>query len=235
MESLVLYICCSSSQSVTQSGETVSNPVPKLILHSNQSLALTGDRDAELLKSLSGKKLPKILYLPSIRNARRSAFEETMAYYSKLGFTDVQIFEPEEGSREVHSIAMRRADVVHLSGGDVIPFSRRLKETGCDELLKEFLTRGGVVLGVSAGAMILSPSFKTARLYRERGEFCGLGLIDFEIIPHASESFPRQDLIEKFAREEGIPIYAMNDGDIIVVHGKKLRTYGSPILHGSKF
>lgn len=37
----------------------MSNPVPKIILHSDQTLPLTGTRDAELLRSLSGKKIPE--------------------------------------------------------------------------------------------------------------------------------------------------------------------------------
>lgn len=202
--------------------------MPKLILHSDQSLALTGARDAELLRSLSGKKNPRILYLPSARSSRHKPFEEKKTYYSKLGFTDVNLFEPEESSSEEQILAFKNADVIHLSGGEVIAFSHRLRTTGCDELLKSFLNRGGVVLGVSAGAMVLSRSFKTASLLRTRGEFLGLGLVDFEIIPHAHEHFPRQDLLEKFAIEKAISIYAMNDGDIVVVHGKKIRTYGTP-------
>lgn len=211
----------------------MSNPVPKLILHSDQSAALTGARDAELLRSLSGRKNPKILYLPSVRHSRQKAFDEKRDYYSKLGFTDVKLFEPEEESSDARVAAFRHADVVHLSGGEVIPFASRIRMTGCDDLLRSFLNRGGVVLGVSAGAMILSQTFKTATLFREHGDFFGLGIVDFEIIPHANEHFPRPDLIEKFAKDKSIAIYAMNDGDIVVVHGRKIRTYGLPILHGA--
>jgi peptidase E len=70
-------------------------------------------------------------------------------------------------------------------------------------------------------------------LFRERGEFFGLGIIDFEIIPHAGEHFPRRDLIDKFARDKEVSICAMNDGDIVVVHGRKIRTHGSPTFHGT--
>ena len=208
----------------------MSNPVPKLILHSDQSLALTGARDAELLRSLSGKKNPRIKYLPSAHSARHKPFEEKKSYYLKLGFSDVSLIEPEASSWDECNLAISNADVVHLSGGEVIAFSQRLRTTGCDELLRSFVNRGGVVLGVSAGAMILSQSFKTASLFQERGEFSGMGLVDFEIIPHSNEHFPRQDLLEKFAKEKSISIYAMNDGDIVVVHGKKIRTYGTPKL-----
>ena len=90
-----------------------------------------------------------------------------------------------------------------------------MRSTGCDQLLRKFLERGGVVLGVSAGAMILSRTFKSASLFKERGEFFGLGLFDFEIIPHASENFPRPDLLQTFAQKNKLSVYVMNDGDVV--------------------
>jgi dipeptidase E len=209
----------------------VSNPVPKLILHSDQSLSLTGGRDAELLRSLSGRKAPRILYIPSARSSRQKAFDDVHSYYSKLGFPDVTFFEPEDQPPDGGVRAFQNTDVVHLSGGEVIAFARRLRMTGCDLHLKKFLDRGGVVLGVSAGAMILSRTFKTSVLFGERGEFQGLGVVDFEIIPHASEHFPRRDLIDRFAKEKSVPVYAMDDGDIITVNGRKICTFGSPTFH----
>lgn len=206
----------------------MSNPVPKLILHSDQTLNLTGARDAELLKSLSGKKNPRIIYIPSATNARLKNFDEKKSYYEKIGFSDFVLVEPETSTVQQLSSVFQTADVIHLSGGEVIPFSQRLRATGCDPLIKDFLQRGGVVLGVSAGAMILGSSFKSSTLFKERGEFLGLGLFDFEIIPHANEHFPRVDVIEQFASKNKLAIYAMNDGDIVVVHGQKRRTYGTP-------
>ena len=210
----------------------MSHPVPKLILHSDQSFELTGERDKELLRSLTGKKSPRILYVASVRNARSKVFEEKKSYYTKLGFPEVTLLEPEYLTTEDIRTALSSAEVVHLSGGDVIAFAQRLKRTGCDVLLKEFVTRGGVLVGVSAGAMILSSSFKTATLFRERGEFFGLGLIDFEIVPHAEEHFPKQDILRKFALDNKIQMFAMNDGDVVVVHGKKVRTFGAPVRLG---
>jgi len=210
----------------------VSNPVPKIILHSDQTLPLTGTRDAELLRSLSGKKNPRITYFPSTPDPRRKYFEEKRSYYLKIGFSEVNFFEPEESSVEERIAAFQETDVVHLSGGEVISFSHRMRSTGCDQLLRQFLERGGVVLGVSAGAMILSRTFKSASLFKERGEFFGLGLFDFEIIPHAGENFPRPDLLQTFAQRNKLSLYVMNDGDIVVLHGKKIRTYGSPQFFG---
>ncbi|MBM3383349.1 MAG: hypothetical protein FJY29_13065 [Betaproteobacteria bacterium] len=205
----------------------LSNPIPKLVLHSDQTFELTGARDAELLRSLSGKKNPKIVYLGSTSNARRKVFDDCRKYYEKIGFTDVQLLEPEQANNDEKSIAFKNSDVVHLSGGEVIPFAERLRATGCDHLLKEFVQRGGVVIGVSAGAMILGSTFKTSALFREKGFFVGLGLYDFEIIPHASEMFPKKDAVKNFAEKNKVNIYTLNDGDVLVVQGKKIKVMGN--------
>jgi dipeptidase E len=205
----------------------LSNPTPKLILHSDQSVDSTGARDAELLRSLSGKKNPKIVYLGSTSNARRKVFDDCKKYYEKIGLPDVQLFEPEQANSDEKSIAFKNTDVVHLSGGEVIPFADRLRATGCDHLLKDFVQRGGVVVGVSAGAMILGRTFKTSAIFKENGFFIGLGLYDFEIIPHASEMFPRNDAVKIFAEKNNVNIYTLNDGDILVIHGKKIKTLGN--------
>lgn len=205
----------------------MSNPIPKIILHSDQSLALTGQRDTEIIRSLSGKRNPRILYLPSASNSRQKVFDEKKAYYERIGFSNVELFEPENMSLEKRQLILETADVVHLSGGEIIPFAQRIRETSCDQLLKTFLQRGGVVVGVSAGAMVLGSTFKSASLFKERGQFHGVGLYDFEIIPHANEIFQRNDLLKAFSNQHKINVYAMNDGGIIVIHGKKIKINGA--------
>jgi dipeptidase E len=202
--------------------------MPKLILHSDQSHETTGELDAKLLVSLTGKRLPCIGYIPSVSDSRRKYFSEKERYYKKLGFSSLKYFDPDETNSEEEVHAFFECDVIHLSGGDVCPFMQRLRRTGCDRRLIEFANRGGVILGVSAGAMILGKTFLSASLFGEKGSFDGLGLFDFEIVPHVSEHFPRFDLLRSFAVKNRKSVYALNDGDVVVVSGAKVKTYGAP-------
>jgi len=203
---------------------------PKLILHSDQSAALTASRDRELLRSLTGKKAPRITYIPSTPDRRRRVFQAAADYYEKIGCPDVVYFDPEETDDPDEMAAAFARDVVHLSGGEVAPFRMRLSFTGCDERLREFSRRGGVIVGVSAGAMLLGLTFRTASLFGEKGDFTGLGFFDFELVPHVSEHFPKLDLLEAFARKHQMSLYALNDGDVVVVQGSKTRIYGQGVL-----
>jgi len=207
----------------------VSIAAPKIILHSDQSIALTAERDQELIRSLSGKRSPRIGYIPSTPDRRRKYFFEKEAYYQKIGFAGLQYFDPAEGLSELEMSAFFSLDVIHLAGGEVVPFMHSLRNSGCDARLRAFAERGGLMLGVSAGAMLLGKTFSSVSLFGEQGVFDGMGFFDFEVVPHVSEKFPRLDILRDFAKRQKKTLYALNDGDVVVVSGKKIRTYGSVV------
>ncbi len=200
----------------------------KLILHSDQSQEKTGALDAKLLLSLTGKRMPRLGYIPSTPDPRRKYFAEKARYYEKIGFPGLRYFDPEEDDSSEVVRDFFAHDVIHLSGGAVCPFMERLRATGCDRRLHDFANRGGVILGVSAGAMLLGRTFASASLFGEKGNFEGLGFFDFEIVPHVSEHFPRLDRLRSFATKNQKTVYALNDGDVVVVSGTKVKTYGTP-------
>jgi dipeptidase E len=201
----------------------------KLILHSDQSHEKTAQLDSNLIRSLTGKRSPRLVYIPSTPDPRQRYFKEKARYYEKIGFTAVEYFDPEEEHSDEAVKNFFACDVVHLSGGEACAFMDRLRSTGIQEDLLRFVQRGGVLLGVSAGAMLMSKTFSAASLFGERGGTVGLGLFEFEIVPHVSEHFPRLDVLQSFAKKHHKTLYVLNDGDVVVISGKKLKTYGSPI------
>ncbi|MEI8025495.1 MAG: Type 1 glutamine amidotransferase-like domain-containing protein [Pseudomonadota bacterium] len=202
----------------------------KFILHSDQSIKLTADLDVNLIRSLTGKKNPKIGYIPAAPDPRRKYFEEKVHYYSKIGFTDVGFLEPTElGSDKDEDFFLR--DLIHLSGGQVTAFRDRLLHSGLDLKISDFLKRGGVILGVSAGAMVLQKSFGLVRFLGEKGNFKGLGFLDFEVSPHTNEYFPDLSRLEDYSLKSKCTVYALNDGDAITIsgsrNGQKVKMYGN--------
>lgn len=210
----------------------MQEPVPtsfRLILHSDQSFERTGEIDSQLIRSLSGKRHPRLLYIPSVADPRRKYFSEKARYYEKIGFASCEYFDPQEEQDSARTHEMFKCDVIHLAGGEVCRFMERLVSSGVCERLKDFAVRGGVIVGVSAGAMLLGRTFMGAILFGERGLTDGLGLFDFEIIPHVNERFPRLDILQAFANKTRKTLYALNDGDVVVISGRKIRTFGTPV------
>jgi dipeptidase E len=198
----------------------------KFILHSDQSLQLTAELDRELIRSLTGKRRPSIGYITSYPDPRRRHFQDKAAYYEKLGYNDISFIDPLEPFEPKEVTHFFSSDVIHLPGGEVGYFLTSLKTSGFDELLRKFLATGGLIIGVSAGAMLLCNTIEIAQLYGEKKKLLGLGFFDFEICPHAKEYFPNIAVVESFAKKIRKDIYILNDGDVLKIINNKIKTYG---------
>jgi dipeptidase E len=197
----------------------------RILLHSDQSPELTGKSDATLLTSLTSKRNPRIGVIPSLSDPRKRCFQPVLQYYNRIGFECVAFFDPCE---EYLESWRDHFDVLHLCGGHPKTFRDRLMFSECVPKLMQFHREHGLILGVSAGAMILGCSFRSASLMGEKGPFEGLGFFDFEIIPHVKENFPNTKALQFFSTQNQIKICLLNDGDSVVWGGKKPKIFGNP-------
>ena len=55
-----------------------------------------------------------------------------------------------------------KSDLIFLGGGNTFYFLKHLKSTGLIDELKTFAANGGVLCGLSAGAIIMTPHVHTA-------------------------------------------------------------------------
>ena len=94
-----------------------------------------------------------------------------------------------------------RSDAIYLAGGNTFYFLHHLKRSGVFERLKRYAREGGAIGGLSAGAIIQTPSIglagyppwdRDANSVRLK-DLRGLGLVDFEFFPHYERGNPRLD------------------------------------------
>ena len=127
-----------------------------------------------------------------------------------------------------------KSEIIRLSGGNTYYFLKHLRKTGLLKHLKEFVKRGGVLTGLSAGGILMTPIISAAG-YPEFDKddndekvrnLRGLNLVKFEFFPHYKNS-PRydKDLIRESKRVD-YPIYAIPDGSGVVVTENKLKFIG---------
>jgi dipeptidase E len=131
---------------------------------------------------------------------------------------------------------IRESDVVYLAGGNTFHFLAHLRRSGLLDVLARFARRGGVVAGLSAGALILTPHVGLAaypsfdRDDNEAGlprrEWTGLGLVGFEFFPHFRNSGRYRDALCKYTAGSGRPVYACRDGSGVVVEGDRFTAHG---------
>ena len=131
-----------------------------------------------------------------------------------------------------------KSDIIYLAGGNTFYFLKYLRESGVLKRLKDFAERGGILTGLSAGGLIMSP---TVALAADHGlgpdenevnlkDYRGLDLFHFEFSPHF-ERTPKQIKAHlAYSMKTKSPIYAVEDGGGIVIHDKKTSIYGKATL-----
>lgn len=118
---------------------------------------------------------------------------------------------------------IKNSDAIILTGGNTFKFLHHLKESGLDRTLIEFANSGKIVVGFSAGAIILSPTIEIAELPTLDDnlvgitDLTGLGLIDFDVYPHYEESEHRA-IVDEYEGRTGRQVRRLTNQDLIVVN-----------------
>jgi dipeptidase E len=141
------------------------------------------------------------------------------------------------GDREVER-KLLASDVVYLAGGNTFYFLWHLRRSRLLPVLRRFAARGGVLAGLSAGALVLTPNIGLAgypsydRDPNDVGlnDLRALGLVRFEFFPHYSGSPRLRNSLAAYSRRTRYPIYACADGSGLVVHGDCFTAHGDVTL-----
>jgi dipeptidase E len=206
----------------------------RLALYSDQECPENRPMDERLL-TLMGVPNPEIGYISSEPDPQRIYFARKCAYYAELGVTLRHYVDAETASPSAIA-ALLQCDAVHLSGGNTFVFSRWLERAGLFEPLREYAQERGVLIGASAGAILLTDLLATATLCGDVAddpseEYNSLGLVHFGFWPHY---LPDEALMKKVAvlLEKSSYIYACQDGSGLIIDGHRLEQWGkvSPLI-----
>jgi len=187
--------------------------------------------DRELIR-LSGKKHPKLLFIPTASSDSQRYWAHIQKYFGDFlkCKTDVLYLVREHPSREQIRRKMSSADVIYVGGGNTLFMMRVWRRTGVDKLLREAYANGTVLSGISAGAICWfdsghsdSMSFYSPRDWKYIN-VRGLGLIRGIHCPHYNSmtlGIPRRKHFREMIRKiGGIGIAIENNCAIEFVDGQ---------------
>lgn len=202
----------------------------RLVLYSDQILPETEKVDQELM-ALLGKSNPTIGYIPSSTDPQRKYYEERRAYYAQLGMTLPVYFEVDEAYDPNRLKALLACDAIHLTGGNTYYFLHWLRKRDMLVPLRQYVARGGVLIGVSAGAILMTPDITTAALCGDEpleGEtdLAALHLVDFAFVPHFGAIPSDLVALQAYSRDRQVVVYACRDGEGIVVEDDQVKCIG---------
>lgn len=206
----------------------------KLFFYSDQITETPGNKrlDHLLLEGLD-PEYTKIAYIPSTEDKERKYFNLKAEYYRDYEVREMMFFDLYRDFDSAKINELLQCDIIHLSAGNPIELRQALRRRGMDEHLKEYFKQGGVLAGVSAGAVQFGKTTKLFQLYagdtNEAQE--ALQFVDFEFLPHYNrwnDAFKKQ--VRDYARTTGTTVYAGNDGDGLIVEDNKIQFIGDIIV-----
>lgn len=200
-------------------------------------LALLSDQEhpgnraiEQRIMRMIGSAAPRFGYVSSAPDPHRTYFNASRERYAAWG-ADLCCYVDQLNSDCDEVIgALLTCDAIRLSGGNTFSFLGWLERSGMLDALNGYARNGGVLVGVSAGAILMTESIASAALCGDVRDsslqsLAGLGLVSFSFWPHfdplrlaASASLPA---------ELTSPVYACPDGSGVVVDGTSVEVFGS--------
>lgn len=140
----------------------------------------------------------------------------THSHLSDMGFGQVVFFDLEKN----YARELLDSDLIYVNGGNTYYLLDWVKKSGFDGIIREFLQKGGLYIGASAGSLIAGASIEilnfvggdenTAGL----ANFSGLNLIDKAIAPNYTEEM--EAAIKKYEEMSGVETVRLADGMALI-------------------
>lgn len=207
----------------------------RLAFYSDQIVPENQAVDKVLLATLasegSGKKIG---YIPSGPEPDRRYFDERRAYYRRLDLDLCVFHDLDQPQSQNEENLLFHCDAIHLAGGHTGRFLARLKRSGLISRLRTWASEGGLLIGTSAGAIILTPTIATDALFVGKSpqdviNETALDLVPFEFFPHMNSSSSYLPALVEYSTQTPRPIIACNDGDGLVVTNGEIVCVGEPV------
>ncbi|MBA2403527.1 MAG: Type 1 glutamine amidotransferase-like domain-containing protein [Bdellovibrionales bacterium] len=183
---------------------------------------------------LLGKKNPVVTFIPSSSYLSEQEFKSFVRHYSKYKITRFIHFPIDVPFDQTLFNEVMRSDAIHLAGGNTFYFLNNLRKTKLLPKLKLFAEKGGLLTGLSAGAIIMTENIEMAGYPEfDRDEnvvnvtnLAALNLVDFLFFPHFRNSARYDVVFNKYTRKTNKIIYACPDGAGIVIRDNEIRFVG---------
>lgn len=198
-----------------------------IIFYSDQVVPENERLDKRIFE-LSGKARPRLAYIPSASDVTRKYFKDKCEYYKKYGIEDILYFDLNKEYDPSKTDELLACDAIHLSGGDPFQFLGSIRKRNFGPVLKNYWENGGILLGISAGAIVLTPSINISYVfYKSRTDkHQAVGLVDFHFLPHWNLRKGRIAEVQRFSQQNRATVYACKDGDGMVIRKGTVEVVG---------
>lgn len=204
-----------------------------LVFYSGGNEEENVELDEECLGLLESNN-PTLVFIPSSSFDGDYEFRAFVRHYQHFGISRFLYFPIDVPQDNVLLREVFQSDLIHLGGGNTYYFLSTLRKRGYLPFLKEYALEGGLLTGLSAGAILMTPNINTAgypdfdKDDNEEGltSFKAMNLVKFEFFPHFKNSVRYDRELRKHSQLTKNPIYALPDGAGIIKTEKSIQFVG---------
>lgn len=146
--------------------------------------------------------------------------------FRDMGFVNIDFVDVEFESPS----SLAGKDVIYISGGNPFTLLHHMKRSGADQVLRGLMAKDVVIVGASAGAVVLGPNIKVVKYFTPQmdtfhsADLTALNLTGSMIFPHydREDLFPDpanrtiEDRLREFEALEGCAVTRLKDDEWIV-------------------
>src|SRR6478735_1058787 len=111
---------------------------------------------------LLGKKNPVVTFIPSSSYLSEQEFKTFVRHYSKFKINRFIHFPVDVPFDKILFQEVMRSDAIHMAGGNTFYFLHTLRKAKLLPQLKTFAEKGGLLTGLSAGAIMMTENIEMA-------------------------------------------------------------------------
>ena len=170
----------------------------------------------------------KAIFIPTAGDPynNRDFVEADRIALEKYGLDVVEMDVKNRSEEEIRK-AIDGTDIVLVAGGNTFYLMEKLKKSGADKVIKEFIEKGGMYIGSSAGSIICCPTIEGAEEFDDPSlapkldNFDGMGIFKDVIIPHTQKKkyFERIKKTTEKLKSKGYKIYQLTDDNVLFFDG----------------
>ncbi|GIM27928.1 hypothetical protein CPJCM30710_05940 [Clostridium polyendosporum] len=184
----------------------------------------------KLLLSTIGKKGAQVGYISFNSDSMRKVFNSNMFFYRGLGLSNILYFDLEEEFNSTITDNILNCDAIYLCSDDTNKLLYLLKKRNMNKILKRYVSQGGILVGVSAGGILMTEDIAIASLIVGEEppvkDATFLSLVDFTFIPHWQENTQYLPMLIDYSLQHRKKIYCCSDGYGIAVIDNKIEFFG---------
>ena len=134
-------------------------------------------------------------------------------------------------NRKITKDDIKNIDVIFVMGGNTFEYLQRIRKTELDKVLKNFVKKGGVYVGLSAGSYVACPTIEAASWkHADRNvvglkNLKGLNLVPFLLTAHYENAL--RPIIKNSAEKTKYEVIALTDDQAVLITGAKRKIIGS--------